>query len=112
MKWKRLLWKLRPQDGGWAYEAVYRCGRARVKVDIFVHYNKVEASHLRVKVLDPESLKWNVIVNNPLTAEYALWQARQHSAPEHRWFAEDAEKLMQEAAIILEGIVDVENGNG
>lgn len=103
-QWTKLLWKLNPRDGGWAYEALYRFdGRVKVRVDIFIHYRKAEASHLRVKVLDPVSLKWNTIVNNPLSAEWALWQAVGNSKPELRWFSEDAQKLLQEAELILEG---------
>lgn len=84
------------------YEALYHYGKHRLKIDIRRDFYDNQ-SYLRVKVFDPETVKWNVLVSDAMTDSWACYRCRSgqrdvSTAP----FRLDAEKMLEEARLVLD----------
>jgi len=100
-EFERQTEKLWHQKQSWHYEALYRYGDFRLKVDIERNAYDFQ-SHLRVKVFDPVSLQWNVLVSDAMTKDRHCHKLSYvNKQPDIRCFQQDADQLLAEARLVL-----------
>lgn len=94
--------KLWHENQSWHYEALYRFRDYRLKVDIRRNAYDFQ-SHLRVKIFDPESLKWNVLVSDAMTPDQETHKVFfDGKSADIRPFRRDTEKMLEEARLVLD----------